>query len=123
MTCYPHSFRRVASALIGTLLLTATGFSAQPTKKGPATPPTPIDPPEAFIPTGMFALPEGFEVKLWARTPLFRNPSNIDIDAQGRIWVAEAYNYRRHAGKDPAGDRIMVLQDTDGDGEIGRAHV
>ncbi len=71
----------------------------------------------------MFAVPDDLEVKLWARTPLFRNPSNIDIDAQGRIWVAEAYNYRRHAGKDPAGDRIMVIEDTNGDGVADKSSV
>jgi putative membrane-bound dehydrogenase-like protein len=123
MTCHPRSFRRVVSTLAGLVLLTATGLGAQPTKKGPPAPPTPIDPPEAFIPTGMLEVPDGFEVKLWARTPLFRNPSNLDIDAQGRIWLAEAYNYRRHAGKDPAGDRIMVIQDTDGDGVADKSHV
>ena len=124
MTCHPRSFRHVAQALAGFLLLAAPGALAQAPKKGPpAPPPMPLDPPEAFIPTSMFALPEGLEVKLWARTPLFRNPSNIDIDAQGRVWVAEAYNYRRHAGKDPAGDRIMVLEDTNGDGVADKSHV
>jgi putative membrane-bound dehydrogenase-like protein len=83
----------------------------------------PIVPPEAFIPTGMFTLPDDLEVTLWARTPLLRNPANIDIDSRGRIWVAEAYNYRRHSGKDPLGDRIMVLEDTDGDGRADQSHV
>ena len=35
---------------------------------------------------------------------------------QGRIWVTEGVNYRRHKERDPKGDRVMVLEDTDGDG-------
>lgn len=76
-----------------------------------------------MIPIDMLAVPEGFEVSVWATTPMLRQPSNIDIDADGRIWVAEAYNYRRHQGKDPAGDRIMVLEDTDGDGTADKSSV
>lgn len=65
----------------------------------------------------MFTVPDGFEITLWAQTPLFRQPSNIDVDAQGRVWVTEALNYRRHAGKDPEGDRVVILEDSDGDGK------
>lgn len=74
------------------------------------------------LPAKAFILPEGFEVNLWAKAPMFYNPTNIDIDARGRIWVAEAVNYRgfNNKGRKPvwheAGDRIMVLEDTDGDG-------
>ncbi|MFM8337015.1 MAG: PVC-type heme-binding CxxCH protein, partial [Opitutaceae bacterium] len=113
--------------------LVAAGFTlcnllgaAQP--KGEGTAPkakaaTSYDPPEPFVPISAFSVPDDLEVTLWARTPLFRNPANIDVDAQGRIWVAEAYNYRRHAGKDPAGDRIVVIEDTDGDGVADRSQV
>jgi putative membrane-bound dehydrogenase-like protein len=126
MISHPTSFRCVAGAL--TLLLGAAFATVQaqpnqtPQKKGPPTQ-TLIDPPEPFIPPGMFALPDDLEVKLWARTPLFRNPSNIDIDAQGRVWVAEAFNYRRHMGRDPEGDRIVILEDTDGDGVADKSTV
>ena len=44
------------------------------------------------------------------------NPTNIDIDRDGRLWVAEGVNYRSHYDRQPAGDRIVVLEDTDGDG-------
>ena len=58
------------------------------------------------------------EVKatLFAAEPLLLSPSNIDIDAKGRIWVCEIVNYRRHRGKRPEGDRILILEDEDGDG-------
>ena len=32
---------------------------------------------------------QGLEVTLWAKSPLFYNPTNMDIDYKGRIWVAE----------------------------------
>ncbi|MBA4150728.1 MAG: NPCBM/NEW2 domain-containing protein [Verrucomicrobia bacterium] len=63
---------------------------------------------------------EDLEVTLFASEPMLRNPTNIDIDERGRIWVAEAVNYRSSfkpwGTLDPAGDRIVILEDTNGDG-------
>ena len=56
-----------------------------------------------IVPTDMFSVPDGLEVTVWAHTPLLRNPTNMDIDRDGRIWVAEGVNYRKHAGRDPLG--------------------
>ncbi len=66
-------------------------------------------------------MPEGLEVTVWAQSPMLKNPTNIDIDAAGRIWVTEGVNYRRHKERDPKGDRVMVLEDTDGDGRADKA--
>ena len=122
MFSHPRRLRRRAIAIAALITAAVTPLFAQsPKSKAPGQ--TMIDPPEAFIPPGLFSLPDDLEVKLWARTPLFRNPSNIDIDSQGRIWVAEAFNYRRHAGRDPEGDRIMVLEDTNGDGVADKSWV
>jgi hypothetical protein len=44
--------------------------------------------------TDQFDVPEGMEVRLWARTPQLFNPTNIDVDSRGRIYVAEGVNYR-----------------------------
>jgi putative membrane-bound dehydrogenase-like protein len=69
-----------------------------------------------------FGLPDDLEIGLWAESPMFFNPTNIDIDARGRVWVAEAVNYRGfNTAKGqplthPAGDRIVILSDIDGDG-------
>ncbi len=75
-----------------------------------------------IVPTDMFSVPDGLEVTVWAHTPLLRNPTNMDIDRDGRIWVAEGVNYRKHAGRDPLGDRITVIEDTDGDGVADSSH-
>src|ERR1051326_304333 len=74
------------------------------------------------IPLELFQVPEGFEVTLWASTPMLHNPTNMDIDKDGRIWIAEGVRYRYHSDRDPAGDRIVVLEDTDGDGKADSAH-
>jgi putative membrane-bound dehydrogenase-like protein len=65
----------------------------------------------------------GLEVKLFASEPMLLSPSAIDIDEKGRVWVAEIVNYRAHAGKRPEGDRIVVLEDTDGDAKADRQTV
>ncbi|MBT5925510.1 MAG: c-type cytochrome [Verrucomicrobia bacterium] len=57
------------------------------------------------------------EVTLWAKSPMLYNPANMDIDKDGRIWVSEGVNYRGHYDRKPEGDRIMVLEDSDGDGQ------
>jgi putative membrane-bound dehydrogenase-like protein len=74
------------------------------------------------IPLDLFQVPEGLEVTLWAASPLLHNPTNIDIDRDGRIWVAEGVRYRSHHARQPEGDRIVVLQDTDGDGKADSTH-
>ncbi len=71
--------------------------------------------------SGEFSLPEGLAVTLWAESPALFNPTALDVDARGRVWVSEAVNYRkwdgRNPGRDhPGGDRIVILEDTDGDG-------
>jgi putative membrane-bound dehydrogenase-like protein len=71
--------------------------------------------------TERFVAPEGSRVTLWAESPLVYNPTAIDIDGSGRVWVTEAVNYRRWGGRNQGfahegGDRVVVLQDTDGDG-------
>ncbi len=79
------------------------------------------------VPVDAFDLPEDLEVTLWASSPLFYNPTNIDVDAKGRIWVAEGVNYRKFRNKTsrthPVGDRIMILEDTDGDGKADSSKV
>ena len=74
------------------------------------------------VPLELFQAPDGFEVTLWASTPMLHNPTNIDIDKDGRIWVAEGVRYRQHYARQPEGDRIVVLEDTDHDGKADSVH-
>ncbi|MEO1991908.1 MAG: PVC-type heme-binding CxxCH protein, partial [Pirellulales bacterium] len=80
------------------------------------------------IPTDEFIVTEGFEVQLWATSPQLSNPTNFDIDAQGRIWVTQALNYRNFRNADlglasDAGDKVVVLEDSDGDGRADASHI
>ena len=93
------------------------GQSATPPAQAQAGPTEPVQ-----IPLDLFHVPDGFEVTLWASTPQLRNPTNIDIDKDGRIWVAEGVRYRSHFARQPEGDRIVVLQDTNGDGKADSTH-
>ena len=65
---------------------------------------------------GTLLVPEELEATLFAAEPLLTSPSDIDVDASGRVWVCEVTNYRGKKDHRPEGDRILVLQDTDGDG-------
>jgi len=62
----------------------------------------------------------GLEVSVFASEPMLRNPTDMDIDAKGRVWVLEGVNYRSSFQKwgiiRPEGDRIVILEDSDGDG-------
>ena len=70
-----------------------------------------------------FHVADDLEVTLWAASPMFYNPANMDIDHAGRVWVNEGINYRKHWGRNPGGDRVMVLEDTDHDGKADKSHV
>ena len=74
------------------------------------------------VPAESFALPDDLEATIWASSPQLYNPTNMDIDHAGRVWVCEGVNYRRHAKRRPGGDRIVVLQDTNGDGKADSSH-
>ena len=78
--------------------------------------------PEDHLNAQSLVVPEGLEVTLWAKSPQLFNPTNIDVDAAGRLWVAEGVNYRRKAGYREAGDRIVVLEDSDHDGTADKSH-
>ncbi|QDV64041.1 Trehalose utilization [Crateriforma conspicua] len=58
----------------------------------------------------------GVAATLVASEPTLRSLTNLDIDDRGRIWLCDVMNYRRRQGARPEGDRILILEDTDGDG-------
>lgn len=63
---------------------------------------------------------DGLEATLFASEPLLTNPINIAVDHRGRVWVCETFNYRPAVNGKPEfafGDRILILEDTTGDGK------
>ena len=67
------------------------------------------------------AVPDGFEVTMFAREPLVRNPSSITFDARGRLFVGMGPQYRNPTPQTPP-DSVVILRDTDGDGVSDKAH-
>ena len=69
----------------------------------------------------------GLKAALFASEPMMTNPTNMDIDDRGRVWITEAYNYRINLHPDhphkEAGDRILILEDTNGDGKADTSKV
>lgn len=112
--------RRVIATLCATVI---GGLGLPPTSaQGPAQPSLPRLDTTTTIPLALFSVPDGLEVTLWAGADLVRNPTNIDVDKDGRLWVAEGVRYRKHHARQPEGDRIVVLTDTNGDGRADTSH-
>jgi len=74
---------------------------------------------------GLTIHPE-LELKVFATEPMLQNPTNIDVDAKGRVWVLEAYNYRPGINGNPThaeGDKILILEDSNGDGQADKRSI
>jgi len=101
---------RLASAVAALAGLASAATAADPA-------PAPI-----HVPPSLFKLADpDLEISVWATSPMLKNPTNMDTDQYGRIWVAEGVRYRGQAKRQPEGDRIVVLQDTDGDGKADKS--
>ncbi|MBP3954292.1 c-type cytochrome [Gemmata sp. G18] len=102
-------------SLAAFLAFAAPAF-AQPKGGGPL-------PPEKAL--AALKIADGFQVELFAAEPMLINPTSIDVDHKGRVWVAEAVNYRRKNFGRPIirkeGDRIVVLVDANGGGKATEA--
>jgi putative membrane-bound dehydrogenase-like protein len=115
--------RQTFSPLIAVLVLLMLGVTPQQAFGPQVGPPAQAAPGQPVrLPPDLFQVPDGLEVTIWATSPMLFNPTNIDIDRDGRIWVAEGVRYRSHYARQPEGDRIVVLQDKDGDGKADSTH-
>src|SRR5690349_19932214 len=74
-----------------------------------------------------FTVADGLEDTLFASEPMVRNPTDMDIDERGRVWITEGVNYRSSLQKwgvlEPEGDRIVILEDTKGAGHADKETV
>ncbi len=80
----------------------------------------PLAPAEAVT---RLKLPEGFRVTLAAAEPDVRQPIAIAFDDRGRLWVAESYSYNGSKFTDDRHDRILIFEDSTGDGTLDRRKV
>lgn len=70
-------------------------------------------------------VPAGFHVTLFAHEPTVQQPIAFTTDERGRLWVAENYSYAESQVNfaPEQRDRIVILEDTDGDGRCDRRTV
>jgi len=75
-----------------------------------------IPDPDPELERKTFQVAEGFEVNLYAADPLLAKPIQMNFDPQGRLWIASSEIYPHIAPGQPATDKILVVEDRDGDG-------
>jgi putative membrane-bound dehydrogenase-like protein len=63
-------------------------------------------------------LPDGFSVTLAAAEPDVTRPIAFAMDDRGRLWVAEGHTYPLRAPDGEGDDRILIFEDTVGDGKF-----
>ena len=71
------------------------------------------------------SLPDGFQVSVFASEPDVNQPIALATDERGRLWVAECYTYaEREANfETKLKDRIVILEDSNGDGRFDKRTV
>ncbi|MEY4271412.1 MAG: hypothetical protein RL250_278, partial [Verrucomicrobiota bacterium] len=98
-----------------------TNYSATNTKNGS---PSYLPGAEAVQ---SLAVPAGYKVELFAseeRFPELANPVRLTFDNRGRLWVATMPSYPQwRPGDAKPDDKILILEDTDGDGKADKQTV
>lgn len=123
--------KRILSALI---LLSAPLLAQQGNRKGhdnmnpvvpeELVPPAPVLSVEDAIKS--FEIAEGFAISPFAAEPMIEKPVALDYDPAGRLWVCEMIGYMLDidgTDEDKPHGRIVVLEDTDGDGKADKRTV
>src|SRR2546423_6191293 len=115
----------VAITTFAISLLAADGPTNSPAKIKPK--PKPVEhtygPAAAQADMAKLIVAEGLEATLFASEPMVVNPCDMDVDERGRVWITEGANYRQWSKRPmrPEGDRVVILEDTDGDGKADKS--
>ncbi|MFN4257803.1 MAG: PVC-type heme-binding CxxCH protein [Gemmataceae bacterium] len=83
-----------------------------------------ITPPEEAA--KKFTLPEGFEINLFASEvdfPELQNPVQFAFDNKGRLFVCTMQSYPMYFPGKPVDDKVLILEDTTGDGKADSCQV
>lgn len=81
-----------------------------------------IPPPDPELERKTFEVAEGFEVNLFAAEPMLAKPIQMNFDSKGRLWIASSEVYPHIKPGQKANDKIVVLEDSDGDGKCDQSH-
>ncbi|WP_080240986.1 PVC-type heme-binding CxxCH protein [Spirosoma rigui] len=71
----------------------------------------------------VMTLPSGFRITLAAAEPDVVRPICFTTDTRGRLWVVEGHTYPVPAPEGQGRDRILILEDTNGDGTLDKRSV
>ena len=74
-------------------------------------------------PLPTFDLDEGLEVNLFAQNPHLAKPIQMNFDAKGRLWVASSEVYPQIFPGQLATDKVIILEDTNNDGQADKSTV
>jgi len=115
-------FWRTSALVLG--LLAATANAAEPSfPEVINTQPNGEEPTTPQQAAAAITVPDGFRVTLFAGEPDVSQPISMEMDDRGRVWVAECYTYGGRSYDNTLRDRIVILEDVDGDGEHDRRTV
>ncbi|QEH37798.1 hypothetical protein OJF2_63890 [Aquisphaera giovannonii] len=82
-----------------------------------------IPDPDPEIERKSFLVADGFEVNLYAADPLISKPIQMNFDPAGRLWIASSEVYPQIQPGQKANDKILILEDADGDGRAEKTTV
>jgi putative membrane-bound dehydrogenase-like protein len=101
--------------LLASFLLASAAAGADPK---PAD--RPIPPADA---AKAMTVPKGFHVSLFAGEPDIVQPIAMTFDTRGRLWVVECLSYPKWRHDNKGSDRVVILEDTDGNGTFDKKTV
>ena len=82
-----------------------------------------IPDPDPEIERLSFQMADGFEVNLFAADPILAKPIQMNFDPAGRLWVVSSEVYPQIQPGQTANDKVLVLEDRDGDGRAEKTAV
>jgi putative heme-binding domain-containing protein len=108
-----HTLELVYAEKQGPVMAHASFRKSKPHSTAPITdkPATPFRPQ----PEPVFQTDPNIEVSLYAENPLLAKPIHMNFDPQGRLWVSSSSVYPQIAPNQEADDKVLVLEDTNGD--------
>src|SRR4051794_21655498 len=84
---------------------------------------TSIPDPDPELERRSFQVADGFEVNLFAADPVLAKPIQMNFDPDGRLWVVSSGVYPQIKPGQAANDKVLILEDDDGDGKADRTTV